>query len=477
MKERNIPKGIEFNILSQAKKEKIHEASLQLLEEGGIKVTGERMINALRENGAIIAEDDIVKIPRKLVEKAMAVVPKEVVLYNRDGEAVITMGEENNIYFGSIAEQLEYLDYKTNKSRRFNREDMKTMCTLQDYLPNISFTTSVGLIDGVPSEVAGQIGFIETVRNFTKAIHVVTSDVEALKDIVEIAKDLVDGKDNLIEKPIFMYYAEPIPPMYSPFESNERLVVCAENGIPVVYMPYSMMGGTAPITMAGALAQNNAEVLAGMVMTQIIREGAPYVYGSMPTVFDMKTTIGSYGAPEFHLAVAASSEMADYYGIPFYGTASVSDSRTIDAQSISEIEMSLFSSIMSKANLVHDLGLLEHARNISPAAILLSNEIIDQLKHYVAGIEINDDNLLTDVINEVGPGGHYLNHMSTLNNFRGMWYPKVFTRDSVNPEESELLERVAAKIDNILETHVIPVLSEEKEAILKKHEEKLMCRA
>jgi trimethylamine--corrinoid protein Co-methyltransferase len=477
MKERNIPKGIEFNILSQAKKDKIHEASLKLLEESGIKVTGERMINALRDNGAIIEDDDFVKLPRKLVEKAMKSVPKEVILYNRDGEPVITMGEENNIYFGSIAEQLEYLDYKTNKSRRFNREDMKTMCTLQDYLSNISFTTSVGLIDGVPSDVAGQIGFIETVRNFTKSIHVVTSDVEALKDIVEIAKDLVGGKEELIEKPIFMYYAEPIPPMFNPFESNERLVVCAENGIPVVYMPYSMMGGTAPITPASALVQNNAEVLSGMVMTQIIREGAPYVYGSMPTVFDMKTTIGSYGAPEFHLAVAASSEMADYYGIPFYGTASVSDARTIDAQSVSEIEMSLFSSLMSKANLVHDLGLLEHARNISPAAIFLSNEIIDQLKHYIAGIEINDDNILLDVIKEVGPGGHYLNHMSTLNNFRKMWYPKTFTRDAVNPEESDLLERVAANIDDILENHVVPPLSENKEAILKKHEEKLMCRA
>ncbi|HKK95962.1 MAG TPA: trimethylamine methyltransferase family protein [Anaerovoracaceae bacterium] len=476
MKKRNIEIDIEFNILTKKKKDKVHEFSLKLLEEVGIEVTGEKMLELLKNNGAEIGNDNIVKIPRKMVEKAMKSVPKEVILYNRDGDPIINIGEENNIYFGSIAEQLEYLDYKTNKSRRFMREDMKTMCVLQDYLPNISFTTSVGLIDGVPSSVAGQIGFIETLRNFSKSIHVVTSDVDALKDIVNISKDFVGGKEKLMEKPLFMYYAEPIPPFKHPYESNERLMVCAENGIPVVYMPYSMMGGTAPVTLAAALAQNNAEILAGMVMTQLVREGAPYIYGSMPTVFDMKSTIGSYGAPEFHLAVAASSEMADYYGIPFYGTASVSDARTIDMQSISEIEMTLFSSILSKANLVHDIGLLEHARNISPVAIYISNEIIDQLKNYTKGIEINDDMFLFDTFKNIGPGGHYLNDESTLKNFKKMWYPKVFTRNSINPEESDLMDRVIEKIDYILKNHKVKPLEKEKEDILKKYEKELLDR-
>ena len=473
---RNILRRVQFNVLSQQQIEKIHEESLKILSNIGIKVTGAEMLKKLKDNGAELCENDIVKIPRALIEKAMKTVPKEVNLYNRDGELVCSMNDTNNIYFGSIAEQLEYLDYKTNKARRFERKDMKTMCVLQDYLPNISFTTSVGLMDGVPADVAGQIGFIEVIRNFTKAVHVVTSDVNALKDIVKIATDLAGSKEALIEKPMFLYYAEPIPPLMHPYESNERLIVCAENGIPVTYMPYSMMGGTAPITPAAALAQNNADVLAGMVMTQIVREGSPYIYGSMPTVFDMKSTIGAYGAPEFHMCVAASAEMANFYGISFYGTATVSDAKTIDPQAMSEIEMSLFSSMLSKANQVHDLGLLDHARNISPAAIYMSNEIIDQLKNYIKGVDTSDEMFMLDVIEKVGPGGHYLEDMSTLMHFKDNWYPELFTREMVNPEVSDVMDRVTSKIDHILETHVPQSLSEEKEAILQKYENELLSR-
>lgn len=473
---RNIPNNVEFQILSQEKREKIHEASLKLLETTGVRVTGEPAIELLKANGAEICENNIVKIPRTMIENALKTIPEVVELYNRDRQLVSSMGPERNIYFGSIAEQLEYLDYKTNKARRFTHDDIKTMSILQDYLPHMDFTCSTGLQDGVHPNIAGQIGFIEVVRNFTKGIHVVTSDTNALKDIVKISQDLVGGKEALIETPIFLYYAEPIPPLTHPWESIERAMVCAENGIPYTYMPYSMMGGTAPIEIAATLAQNNADVLVGMLIGQLVRPGSPYIYGSMPTVFDMRTTIGCYGAPEFHMAVAAASEMADFYGMPFYGTGTVTDAKTIDVQSVAEIEMTLFSSILSKATIVHDIGLLDHARNISPAAIYLSNEIIDQLTNYAKGVEVNDDTLLLDVIDKVGPGGHFLEDKSTRKRFKKMWYPKLFTREMVNPDESQIMDRIIADIDNILATHVPTPLAPEKEAILAAHEKELMGR-
>lgn len=473
---RNIPCNLEFRVLSEEKREKIHEASLTILETTGVRMTGERTLRMFQENGAKVEDGGIVKIPRIMVEEAVRTLPREVRLYNRDRVLVNSMGPERNIYFGSIAEQLEYLDYKTNKARRFTREDMKTMCVLQDYLPHIDFTCSVGLIDGVHPSVAGQIGFIEVVRNYTKGIHVVTSDTNALKDIVKISQDLVGGKEALIETPIFLYYAEPIPPLTHPWESNERAIVCAENGIPFTYMPYCMMGGTAPIEPAAALAQCNADVLVGLVLSQLVRPGTPYVYGAMPSVFDMKSTIGCYGAPEFHLNVAASAEMAEFYGIPFYGTGTVTDSKFVDIQSISEIEMSLFSSILSRATIVHDVGLLDHCRNISPAAIFIANEIIEQLSNYVKGIEVSDDTLLLDVIDKVGPGGHFLEEPTTLKRFKKMWYPKFFRREMVNPEETDVMERVIAEVDRILTTHVPAPLAPEKEEILRRHEQELLGR-
>ncbi len=474
--QRNVPINVEFTVLNKEKRDKIHEASLKLLETTGVRVTGEKTLAIFKDAGAIVSDDGNVKLPRAIVEKALKTVPNEVKIYNRDAKLIGSMGKERNIYFGSIGEQLEYLDYKTNKARRFQREDMKTMCTLQDYLPNVDFTCSVGLIDGVDPAVAGQIGFIEVVRNYTKGIHVVTSETQALKDIIKISQDLVGGKEKLAETPIFLYYAEPIPPLTHPWESNERVIECAENGIPFTYMPYVMMGGTAPIEPAAALVQCNADVLVGLVLGQLVREGSPYIYGAMPSIMDMRSTIGCYGAPEFHLSVAAASEMAEYYDIPFYGTSTVSDAKTIDVQSVAEIEMSIFSSLLSKANLIHDMGLIDHAKNISPAAIYIANEIVDQLSNYVKGIEVDDDTMLLDDIAEVGAGGNFLHEESTVMNFRNLWYPKLFTREMVNPDESTLMDRIIADIDNILATHVPTPLSAEKEAILTKHEKELLAR-
>lgn len=473
---RNIPNNIEFNILTQEKKDKLHEASIWILENVGIKITGNTMTQAFNKKGLEVSEDGIVKIPRELVEKALETAPKEITLYNRDGEPTIQLGSDNNIYFGSISEQYEYLDYKTHKTRRFQREDIKKMCKLQDYLPNISFTTSTGLMDKIDPSIAGAIGFIDTVRYYTKSIHVVTADIQSLKDIIEIAKELAGGKEELINKPNFMYYAEPIPPLLSPYESSERIALCAENGIPITYMPYCMMGATSAITPAAAIAQNNAEVLGGLVMSQMIREGAPYIYGSMPTVFDMKSTIGTYGAPEFSMCVAAASEMSDYYNLPFYGTAVTSDAKTVDIQCVSEIEMSILSSMLSKANLVHDVGLIDHARNISPLAICLANEIIEQTKNYVKGVEVNEKTLLLDVIKKVGPGGHFLEDKTTLKGFKKLWYPEIFQRKRTNPEESEIMKIFQDKLDDIMENYTPTPISEEKSKILDKYEELLFNR-
>ena len=195
-----------------------------------------------------------------------------------------------------------------------------------------------------------------------------------------------------------------------------------------------------------------------MVITQAVNEGAPLIYGSMPTVFDMQTTIGSYGAPEFHKSVAAASELANYYNLPFYGTAGCSDAKTIDPQSVAEVQMELFSSILSKANIVHDIGVLDHCNSVSPAMVVLANEMINQLSAYSSGVEVTEETLAMEVIKGVGHGGHYLNEMHTLSNFRSIWYPEFYKRRMVNPDHSDILEMVNGKIDTILETYEVPAL-------------------
>ncbi|MGL4606589.1 MAG: trimethylamine methyltransferase family protein [Eubacteriaceae bacterium] len=450
-------RNIEFNVLNQTKIDKIHEKSMDLLANFGMKVTGDRTIELLKKYGCVI-DGDLVKFPKEVVEKALNTIPKELTLYTRDGKPNMVINSKNNVYFGTHSDQLEILDYKTNVARPYLKSDIKDMCKLGSYLSNISFILSVGMCADVDPKVQSQITFIETLKNFDKTINFSTNDIESLQEIIDIAAIVAGGHKELAEKPFIFNYCEPIPPMTHPIESTEKLFISATNKIPVVYMPYSMMGGTSPITIAGALTQNNAEILAGVVITQAVNEGAPLIYGSMPTVFDMQTTIGSYGAPEFHKSVAAASELANFYQLPFYGTAGCSDAKTVDPQSVAEVQMELFSTIMSKANIVHDIGVLDHCNSVAPAMVVLANEMIDQLSAYSSGVEVTDETLAMDVIKGVGHGGHYLNDMHTLMNFRSVWYPEFFKRRMVNPDNSDILEMVNEKIETILNTHDVPKL-------------------
>ena len=476
--ERNIPKNVNFSVLTPEQIQKIHRASVTVLSEFGVKMDSARMREELQAAGAQICEGDIVKVPEQLINKCLETVPKGVSLYSRDGEEIIKIGAENNIYFGAIIDVVNVLDHHTNKVRKMYREDVKNFAVLEDYLDSISYTTPAGMFNGVDPRIASQIAFLDTCRYFTKAQSIVTAECAGFEDCMHAAQDFVGGKDKLAEKPFIMYYAEPISPFMHVDESVKRIIVCAENGIPITYMPYSMMGGTAPVTPVGALIQNNADVLMGLVMSQVIKPGASFIYGSMPTVFDMKTTVGSYAAPEFHMCVAASADLADYYGVPFYGSHCLSDAKTIDAQSVAEFEMTMMSTMLSKANLVHDGPFLDHANNITLIGLLLFDEMFYQTKAYVNGVDTSDEmiDLMLQTIKNVGPGGHYLEERSTLKNFKKIWYPKRFKRLMQNPDESDLMDRLIAEVDHILETHVPKPPTPEQEEVLASYEAEFLSR-
>lgn len=241
-------------------------------------------------------------------------------------------------------------------------------------------------------------------------------------------------------------------------------------------MPYSMMGGTAPMSLAASLAQCNADVLTGLVLSQLVSEGAPFIYGAMPSIMDMKTSVGSYGAVEFHLMVAASSEISDYYGIPFYGTAGCTDAKNMDEQAVAEATMEIFSTILSKANLIHDIGVADHCNSVCPELVVLSDEIIEMLKYYSQGITVNTEELALDIIEKVGPGGAFLTEAHTVSNLRKVFYPALFSRKMKNPDKSEVRGKIRSKIKQIVESHGAPQLDETILKELDKWQAKLESR-
>ena len=471
----DIERNVGFTILSDKAKGLIHEAAIEILETIGMRVSGERILAKFADRGIKPDADGIVFIPRGLVEQALETAPREITLYGTDGIERMKIDSSNRVYFGTHADQLEILDYKTNRARRYRLDDIKLMCKLASNLENIDFVLTVGLTDDVPSSVQSQVSFIETCKYMQKTINFSTNNIEALQEIIDIAAVIAGGKDKLIEKPFIFNYCEPIPPLSHPIESTEKLFISAENMIPCVYMPYCMMGGTSPLDRQATLAQCCAEILAGLVISQLAREGAPFIIGSMPSIMDMRTTIGSYAAPEFHLMVAASSEMADYYGLPFYGTAACSDAKTIDPQSMSEISYQLMTTMLSKANLVHDVGVFDHCNSVSPAAVVLANEIINAYKSFCCGVTIeNREDIDLSLIREVGHAKHHMLEDNTLERFREVWYPGIFSRAMSNRDESDILDKVTAIIDDIMGQTPDCALPEDTLQYLNEQQERLV---
>ncbi len=451
-------RNLGLEVLTKDKIEKIHETSLHLLTKTGARVGGERALKLFKDRGAQV-DGDMVRVSEKMLEEALKTVPQTLKLYKRDGSEYLTIDKDNHqVFYGTHADQLELLDPFTGQARPFLRSDNKMMCQLASYLENISFILSVGMSADVRPEVQTQTTFLDTLRNFDKVINFSTNDIDSLQQCIDMAAVVAGGKDKLAEKPFIFNYCEPIPPLTHPIESTEKLWISAENRIPVVYMPYSMMGGTAPMSQAASLAQGNAEFLMGLIFTQLVSPGAPIIYGHMPSILDMKSTIGSYGAYEFHLGIAAAADLAAYYRVPFYGTAGCSDAKYLDEQGVAEMTMELMSTALSKANLIHDIGVMDHCNSVAPETVVLANDVIEGLKVFAKGVEVNEKTLALDVIEKVGPAGTYVTEAHTMKNCRQVYYSGLFSRKMKNPDVSEVREKIQTTIKKALEEHQVPTL-------------------
>jgi trimethylamine--corrinoid protein Co-methyltransferase len=438
----------------------IHDKSLELLEGLGVKVLHEGMTKMLVGAGGIRGQNNTVKIPPELVERALETAPQTIRMYDRNGEpAMVLDGTET--HYGAASDTLYYRDHKTGLIRPTTVEDLRKAIMVTEAMSNMHHILAGGILKIKGQDPKKVIVFVfkKILRYTTKPVGFMSYDLETHQQILEIAFRVAGGKTAFQKKPFVFHYSEPIPPLTFPQDGVDKLIVCAQKRVPLIFMPYCMMGGTAPITSAGAILQCNTEVLASLVMQQIVHEGAPYIYGAMPTMMDMRTTVGSYGSPELHQNIAAMTEIARFYGLPFYGTAAVTDSKNLDAQAYSETMMSLLFTALSKPDMAHNIGLLYHSNVLCIELVVVANEIIDMLRSITSGIDVNEETLSVDVIKRVGPQGHYLMEDQTCGRFREKYYPDLFDR-SIEGDPPPAEEKVRQRIDAILEAYKAPPIDE-----------------
>jgi trimethylamine--corrinoid protein Co-methyltransferase len=413
-------------VLSQDQIEQIHLATLEVLERTGVQITHPRALEILHGAGARL-EGNRAHIPAWMVEEAIRTAPRRVVLGRRDGTRAVFL-EGDKSWFGPSLDCIDYLDPSSGERRRFTSDDCRITATVADALPNYSWVMTIGMAGDVPADIADRVIAKQVLTYCEKPLVFCCKDVNSVRDIYEMYLLAAGSEERFRQAPTVVHYSEPISPLLYYDPAVEKILFCAEKGIPLINYPAPQGGSTAPATFAAEVVQGSAESLSGLVLAQLVRPGAPFIYGAFATVMDMKTTIFSYGAPEMSLMVAAMAQMAQHYGLPFFGTAGCSDSKFPDPQAAAEAAFSCLSSALSGANLIHDSGWLDHGSVASPAYIVLVNEVLHMVNQYMRGLPVNDETLALDLIDRIGPGGHYLQEEHTLEHFREVWYSSLFDR-------------------------------------------------
>ena len=406
-----------------------------------------------------------VHIPTSLVEEAIRTAPSRVVLYDRNGKRSLFL-QGRNVYYGTGSDCLYLLDSFSGERRQFSYKDVEDSILLADALPNIDFIMCHGLAPDIDSAIEYQQKYLLMLRNSSKPQVVVCGDKQSLEEITEMAACVMGGHDVLTRKPMFCLYTEPSSPLMHNTEAIDKLLYMAEHRLPVNYSPGMMAGGNGPVTVAGAITQANAEILAGLVIHQLKQPGAPFVFGAGMSPMDMGSMQPTYSAPEAMMAQAGLCQLArNLYDIPTWGFGGCSSSKLDDEQAINEASMYILMSGLMGTNLVHDVGYIEFGMTYSYDLLVMCDEVIGQVRRMMEGIQVNREYMALDAIERVGPGGHFLTDEHTVKHFRENWFPGITDRQIYDKWKAKggttMGERAKDRVKDILEHYQPQPLSEE----------------
>ncbi|HVJ34925.1 MAG TPA: trimethylamine methyltransferase family protein [Terriglobia bacterium] len=425
----SVPPGILRNSLapveplSQDQLMTLHQASLRLLEEIGIEFMGAAARQAFRTAGAEVDEaTGLVRIPRGLVDQALASAPASFSLTPRNPARALAVGG-NHVAFGLVAGPPNIHDCVKGR-RSGNYADYVTLIKLAQSFDIIHF---LGNQPTAPIELPAETRHLDCyLANVTYADRVYHCSAigrdRALDGIDVMAIARGKTREELIGDPSVITIISVNSPRRFDEAMSDGLMAMSEFGQAVVVTPFTLMGAMTPVTLAAALTQQNAEALAGIVLTQLTRPGAPVVYGAFTSNVDMHSGAPAFGTPENARATLAAGQFARLYKLP-YRASNASASNVVDAQAAYESEMSIWSSVMGHANLVyHGAGWMEGGLTASFEKIVLDVEMLQMMAQVIQPIDVSPDEIALDAIAAVETGGHFFGAPHTLARYRTAFY-------------------------------------------------------
>ncbi|RPH58093.1 MAG: hypothetical protein EHM81_10600 [Chloroflexi bacterium] len=422
-----------LTVLTEEQIEQVHAFSLDILARVGLRVDSARALKIFARAGAgVRVEGERVFIQPEKVEWAIKSAPATVSLFNRRGELAFKAGK--GTHYGVGCTNLFYQDPQTDEVTPFGRQHMALGTRLAHNLPAYELVSTIGILRDVPEGRDDLYAALEMAANTTKPLVILNSDEKQFAPSLNLLEKL---SGNLAEKPFVIPYFNPVTPLILNRETGDKMITAIERGLPVIYSNYSMAGTTTPITAAGTLALLNAELLAGLVFSQLVKVGAPIILGSLPAFFDMKTMTDFYD-PQTILINAACAEMMAFYRLPHAGTSGSGLGWGADLPSAGMHWLNHLTTSLGKTGLVPFVGGSLGSKAFSPTSVVYANDIILQARRFAAGFPLSEDAVRLDEIEAAGPGGNFLSAKSTRQNFRSAYYTSsLFPRISLEKWEEQ----------------------------------------
>jgi trimethylamine--corrinoid protein Co-methyltransferase len=429
-------KTIRFKVLSQAEVERIHAASMEVLATTGVQVDWKPAREIFRDAGADVDEDgQSVRIPEELVRQATDQAPEQFTLYGSDplddAEDVFRLeigGDQ--VCFAGLGTPTHIIDLDTGQRRPTTMDDVVRHIQLINGCQHIHNSQMDVWPNDIPMTTIHSEAIWAWAHNSLKSFGMGCYGYLPTLDMMRMMAITAGGKDALRRRPRFFAICSVGSPLQMIQAQLEGLLICADYGQPLAMSPEAIAGATAPVTLAGLLVQQNANILAHVTLAQIWRPGTPVLYGSVSTIANMRTGTVALGAMETGLIAAAAAQMARYYGLPCRTVGGATESKLEDLQAGLERTGTLLPAVLAGVNFITCGGTLDGTMLESDALLMLDDELCGAALRLARGIEVDDSSLALDLIQRVGYSGNYLAEEHTVRNFRSEHFiPGLLPRD------------------------------------------------
>jgi trimethylamine--corrinoid protein Co-methyltransferase len=406
-----------LTMMSEEQIQNAHRNVLMVLSDTGVRVDSPSILQLLETKLKLKSQDRVIKFPSEIVEDAIKSAPKAIDVYDRRGEHKLILGQDR-LRFGVGVTALFYQNPIDETLDIFKRKNFQDLVRLGSSLKHYDVISTVGIIRDVPEHLTDLYGSLEHISNTTKPLVLLVSDENKFPNVLQMFETL---HGDLGIKPFIIPYFNPVSPLVMNAGTVDKMKISIERGLPIIFSNYSMAGASTPLTPAGTLTLLMAELLAGLVISQTIKKGAPILLGMLPVYFDMRTVVNFYD-PQSILISVACSEMMKHYGIPHCSTSGSGTGWGMDLISADTYWMNTLALLLSHGHLAPFIGDSLTSKSISPTTIVHVHEIIDQALRIHNGFQLDDASSVLSEIAKVGAGGNFLNQPSTMKNYKNGYY-------------------------------------------------------